>query len=301
MNVKLTLKMTGMIFSKLKLFIVDLLMMGLAGAPLGFTIYRRFVNPSKTPRSLFENTTEDQGLLYLWLFTIFLVLWIYYCWRLWFYREKDVNIAEDKDKAGFFKRKFALLRFYIDEGTDKLYNVSTYISPNYGDLLNILSNWLHNNTQYVHHLVITLVCIPKIVVAIFFIVDVLYFKRFEYFYLSLYLLLLPLIYRLLTYLLQKFYDQNYPRFEEILIIKELGTDADGIIRKLYDFRDETLRAEYDLLHYLINVFDPIDRLIIYLKALRILKDRYGLYTNIFVYSMYSIGWGCLAYSYFFLS
>jgi hypothetical protein len=94
MNVKLTLKMTGMIFSKLKLFIVDLLMMGLAGAPLGFTIYRRFVNPSKTPRSLFENTTEDQGLLYLWLFTIFLVLWIYYCWRLWFYREKDVNIAE---------------------------------------------------------------------------------------------------------------------------------------------------------------------------------------------------------------
>ena len=286
------------LFYKFKLFIVDLLMMGLAGAPLGFTIYRRFMNPSKTPRSLFESTTEDQGLLYLWLFTIFLVLWIYYCWRLWFYKKKDVNIAEDK--AGFFKRKFALLRFYIDEGTEKLYNVSHYILPSYGNLLHMLCNWLYHNTQYGRHLVITLVCIPKIVVAIFFIVDVLYFKRFEYFYLSLYLLLLPLIYRLLTYLLAKYYEFNYPKFEEILIIKDIGTDADGNLYKVYDFIDENLSAEYDLLHYLQNVYYPIDKLVIYLEALRRLKDKYDSYTNIFVYSMYSIGWGCLAYSYFFL-
>ena len=256
------------------------------------------MNPSKTPRSLFESTTEDQGLLYLWLFTIFLVLWIYYCWRLWFYKKKDVNIAEDK--AGFFKRKFALLRFYIDEGTDKLYNVSHYILPSYGNLLHMLCNWLYHNTQYGRHLVITLVCIPKIVVAIFFIVDVLYFKRFEYFYLSLYLLLLPLIYRLLTYLLAKYYEFNYPKFEEILIIKDIGTDADGNLYKVYDFIDENLSAEYDLLHYLQNVYYPIDKLVIYLEALRRLKDKYDSYTNIFVYSMYSIGWGCLAYSYFFL-
>jgi len=286
------------LFYKFKLFIVDLLMMGLAGAPLGFTIYRRFMNPSKTPRSLFESTTEDQGLLYLWLFTIFLVLWIYYCWRLWFYKKKDINIAEDK--PGFFKQKFALFRFYIDEGTEKLYGLSHYILPNYGDLLHMLCNWLYHNTQYGRHLVITLVCIPKIVVAIFFIVDVLYFKRFEYFYLSLYLLLLPLIYRLLTYLLAKYYEFNYPKFEEILIIKDIGTDADGNLYKVYDFIDENLSAEYDLLHYLQNVYYPIDKLVIYLEALRRLKDKYDSYTNIFVYSMYSIGWGCLAYSYFFL-
>jgi hypothetical protein len=288
------------ILHRIRFILMDLLLMGLAGAPLGLAIYRRFMNPSKTPRSLFESTTEDQGLLYLWLFTIFLVLWIYYCWRLWFYKKKDVNIAEDKDKAGFFKRKFALLRFYIDEGTEKLYGLSHYILPNYGDLLNILCHWLHNNTQYVHHLVITLVCIPKIVVAIFFIVDVLYFKKFEYFYLSLYLLLLPLIYRLVTYLLAKYYEFNYPKFEKILIIKELGTDAYGNIVNSFDFKDENLRAEYDLEAYLINVFEPIENLTLYLEALRRLKDRYGLYTNIFVYSMYSIGWGCLAYSYFFL-
>ena len=55
--------MTGTtLFNNIKLMILDLLMMGLAGAPLGFTIYRRFMNPSKTPRSLFESTTEDQGL-----------------------------------------------------------------------------------------------------------------------------------------------------------------------------------------------------------------------------------------------
>ena len=271
-------------FSKIRLFLVDLLLMGLAGAPLGFTIYRRFVNPTKTPRYLFQNTTEEQGLLYLWLFTIFLTLLIYYCWRLWFYREKDVNIAEDKDKPGFFKRKFALFRFYIDEGTDKLYNVSHYILPSYGNLLHMLCNWLYHNTQYGRHLVITLVCIPKIVVAIFFMVDVLYFKKFEYFYLSLYLLLLPLIYRLLTYLLAKYYEFNYPKFEEILIIKDIGTDADGNLYKVYDFIDENLSAEYDLLHYLQNVYYPIDKLVIYLEALRRLKDKYDSYTNIFVYT-----------------
>jgi hypothetical protein len=288
------------ILHRIRFILMDLLLMVLAGAPLGLAIYRRFMNPSKTPRSLFESTTEDQGLLYLWLFTIFLVLWIYYCWRLWFYKKKDVNIAEDKDKAGFFKRKFALLRFYIDEGTDKLYNVSHYILPSYGNLLHMLCNWLYHNTQYGRHLVITLVCIPKIVVAIFFMVDVLYFKKFEYFYLSLYLLLLPLIYRLLTYLLAKYYEFNYPKFEEILIIKDIGTDADGNLYKVYDFIDENLSAEYDLLHYLQNVYYPIDKLVIYLEALRRLKDKYDSYTNIFVYSMYSIGWGCLAYSYFFL-
>jgi hypothetical protein len=287
------------ILHKIKFWVIDVLMMGLAGAPLGFMIYRRFVNPSKTPRSLFESTTEDQGLLYLWLFTIFLVLWIYYCWRLWFYKKKDVTIAEDK--PGFFKQKLALLRFYIDEGTEKLYGLSHYILPNYGDLLNILCHGLLFHTQYVRHLVIIFTCIPKIVVAIFFIVDVLYFKKFEYFYLSLYLLLLPLIYRLVTYLLAKYYDFNYPKFEKILIIKELGTDAYGNIVNSFDFKDENLRAEYDLEAYLINVFEPIENLTLYLEALRRLKDRYGLYTNIFVYSMYSIGWGCLAYSYLFLS
>jgi len=291
--------MTGTtLFNNIKLMILDLLMMGLAGAPLGFTIYRRFMNPSKTPRSLFESTTEDQGLLYLWLFTIFLVLWIYYCWRLWFYKKKDVTIAEDK--PGFFKQKLALLRFYIDEGTEKLYGLSHYILPNYGDLLNILCHGLLFHTQYVRHLVIIFTCIPKIVVAMFFIVDVLYFKKFEYFYLSLYLLLLPLIYRLVTYLLNKFYDQNYPKFSDILIIKEYEK-ADGGTLRTFEFRDEALRAEYDLEYYLTNVFQCIDKLPIILGVLKHLKDKYGLYTNIFVYSMYSIGWGCLAYSYFFLS
>ena len=290
--------MTGTtLFNNIKLMILDLLMMGLAGAPLGFTIYRRFMNPSKTPRSLFESTTEDQGLLYLWLFTIFLVLWIYYCWRLWFYKKKDVTIAEDK--PGFFKQKLALLRFYIDEGTEKLYGLSHYILPNYGDLLNILCHGLLFHTQYVRHLVIIFTCIPKIVVAIFFIVDVLYFKKFEYFYLSLYLLLLPLIYRLVTYLLNKFYDQNYPKFSDILIIKEYEK-ADGGTLRTFEFRDEALRAEYDLEYYLTHVFQPVDMLPTILLSLKILKDGYGLYTNIFVYSMYSIGWGCLAYSYFFL-
>ena len=290
--------MTGTtLFNNIKLMILDLLMMGLAGAPLGFTIYRRFMNPSKTPRSLFESTTEDQGLLYLWLFTIFLVLWIYYCWRLWFYKKKDINIAEDK--PGFFKQKFALFRFYIDEGTEKLYGLSHYILPNYGDLLNILCHGLLFHTQYVRHLVIIFTCIPKIVVAMFFIVDVLYFKKFEYFYLSLYLLLLPLIYRLVTYLLNKFYDQNYPKFSDILIIKEYEK-ADGGTLRTFEFRDEALRAEYDLEYYLTHVFQPVDMLPTILLSLKILKDGYGLYTNIFVYSMYSIGWGCLAYSYFFL-
>jgi len=246
---------------------------------------------------LFESTTEDQGLLYLWLFTIFLVLWIYYCWRLWFYKKKDVTIAEDK--PGFFKQKLALLRFYIDEGTEKLYGLSHYILPNYGDLLNILCHGLLFHTQYVRHLVIIFTCIPKIVVAMFFIVDVLYFKKFEYFYLSLYLLLLPLIYRLVTYLLNKFYDQNYPKFSDILIIKEYEK-ADGGTLRTFEFRDEALRAEYDLEYYLTHVFQPVDMLPTILLSLKILKDGYGLYTNIFVYSMYSIGWGCLAYSYFFL-
>jgi hypothetical protein len=115
-------------------------------------------------------------------------------------------------------------------------------------------------------------------------VDVLYFKKFEYFYLSLYLLLLPLIYRLLTYLLAKYYEFNYPKFEEILIIKDIGTDADGNLYKVYDFIDENLSAEYDLLHYLQNVYYPIDKLVIYLEALRRLKDKYDSYTNIFVYT-----------------
>jgi hypothetical protein len=282
-------------FSKIRLFLVDLLLMGLAGAPLGFTIYRRFVNPTKTPRYLFQNTTEEQGLLYLWLFTIFLTLLIYYCWRLWFYREKDVNIAEDK--PGFFKQKLAFLRFCIDEGTEKLYNVSHYILPNYGNLLHMLCNFLLFHTWYIRHLVIIFTCIPKIVVAIFFIVDVLYFKKFEYFYLSLYLLLLPLIYRLVTYLLDQCYKVTYPKFHDILIIK---TVAGGTLRT-FEFRDEALRAEYDLEYYLTNVFQCIDKLPIILGVLKHLKDKYGLYTNIFVYSMYSIGWGCLAYSYFFLS
>ena len=293
--------MTGTtLFNNIKLMILDLLMMGLAGAPLGFTIYRRFMNPSKTPRSLFESTTEDQGLLYLWLFTIFLVLWIYYCWRLWFYKKKDVNIAEDKDKAGFFKQKLALLRFYIDEGTEKLYGLSHYILPNYGDLLNILCHGLLFHTQYVRHLVIIFTCIPKIVVAIFFIVDVLYFKKFEYFYLSLYLLLLPLIYRLVTYLLNKFYDQNYPQFEKIFTIKQQKA-ADGVVYNLVEFKESSLYTVDELKNFLSDYFEPVDKLPIILGALKHLKDRYGAYTNIFVYSMYSIGWGCLAYSYFFLS
>jgi hypothetical protein len=79
-----------------------------------------------------------------------------------------------------------------------------------------------------------------------------YFNRFNYFYISLYLLILSLSYCLVYYLLQKFYEENYLKVEETLIITDSEKDDLGVY-KAFDFKDKTLHSQYDLHDYLMNV------------------------------------------------
>jgi hypothetical protein len=281
------------IWSNVKLFLLNLLVIMFSGLPLVWLLYRRLFS-TRTPKDLLQSTTGLQEVFYVMLFSIFLVLLLHQCWKIWFYT--DTN----EETSGYFTEMLRLLVRYMNLGTEKIHALSRYVLPNYSALLNRLCHWLYNHTKYCRQLVFISVCLPKIVVAIFFICDVFYFNRFEYFYLSLYLLILPLIYRLLTYLLYKFFEVNYPEFFEVLTITE-HTDTNGGTFKTIEFKDEASRLEYDLKDFLFNVYDPVDKLPAILLALKILKERYTKYTNLLVYSMYSIGWGYLSfYGYFVL-
>jgi hypothetical protein len=283
------------IWSNVKLFLLNLLVIMFSGLPLVWLLYRRLFS-TRTPKDLLQSTTCLQEVFYVMLFSIFLVLLLYLCWKTWFYKD----VTETEETSGYFTEMLRFLVRYMDLGTEKIHALSEYILPNYGALLNRLCHWLYKYHRYCRQIVLVFVCLPKIVVAIFFIIDVFYFNRFEYFYLSLYLLILPLIYRLLTYLLAKFYNTNYPEFLNILTITE-HHDAAGDVFKTFEFKDEDARLEYDLEDFLFNVYDPVDKLPIALNALKILKEKYTLYTNLLVYSMYSIGWGYLSfYGYFVL-
>jgi ABC-type bacteriocin/lantibiotic exporter with double-glycine peptidase domain len=141
--------------------------------------------------------------------------------------------------------------------------------------------------------------IIKILVAIVFLYDIIYYQRFIHFFTIIPLLILPLIFNISLFMICNMAKKNKKVIEEWLKFDSNENNSDFVIslQKEYendsDFTDEVIYYHYN---YWYN----------YLVSLMVIEFYYDIeskikpFVNIFIYSIYTLGWGYILGKIFFL-
>ena len=161
-------------------------------------------------------------------------------------------------------------------------------------LLDKLVLKLYTDSYIYHQLIFFLLGLPRMIIAVIFVVDIFYFQEFYYFYLSLFLLLFLVFYDILCYLLLQYYEINIDNFREILDITE-PIEINGNVRNFYHYKDPDYHALMPLDQYLETQYLPLECIPNYLDVLRLLRSYKLFWINLVVYPVFAIGWGYLFY------
>lgn len=137
----------------------------------------------------------------------------------------------------------------------------------------------------------------RIFVCIIFIIDIIYFQKFNYFYKSLILLLIPIIFKTSIYIIQDMSKKNKAYIEKEFLIIEVNETRDGFYADPHEkHKDNMSDNQLNILSiswvaYLANCMftDKIDEL----------DNIYKKYVDIICYGIYTIGWGYILYTWLF--
>jgi len=251
--------------------------------PILYLIYRR-VFYIRTPKNLLfdpKDITLLQIGIYFWLMTIFSYLLYKYCQKTWFPKEPSPFVR-------FWLYQWSL---YLDRRANGFYKLSRYIYPFSTLFLQNICVLFSRYSSYSNIFVFMTNALPRIIISIFFLVDVFYFHKFHYFYLSLYLLILPLLYRSLSYILLQHYITSMDAMNRYLIIEDVPND-DNKTLKNFSFVDPN-NSNSDLAEYLEYMYFPVARLPGLFTKLDTFKEEIMDKVNPIVYLTNIIGWGYL--------
>jgi hypothetical protein len=254
--------------------------------PILYLIYRR-VFYIRTPKNLLfdpKDITLLQIGIYFWLMTIFSYLLYKYCQKTWFPKEPK----EPSPVILLWSREWAL---YLDRRANGFYKLSRYIYPFSTLFLQNICVLLLRYSSYSKIFVFMTNALPRIIISIFFLVDVFYFHKFHYFYLSLYLLILPLLYRALSYILLQHYITSMDAMNRYLIIENVPNDDNKTLKK-FSFVDPN-NSNSDLAEYLEYMYFPVASLPGLFTKMDTFKEKIMDKVNPIVYLINIIGWGYL--------
>jgi hypothetical protein len=265
---------------------------------------------TRVPKELPLNLNEFNFSIYFWITLTFFCLVIYTI--LSFFRKKRTQL----NLASIF--------------SESLINLDTFIkSSSY--LRRINDAYLYQFLFYlskIQNLNLYLVIVPKIIVVIIFIVELFIFQQLKIFYLSIILLLLPLIFRYMIHTYEELYDSQCLLLDERLFLfchEPLNDDID-----IHEFVDLTIKANlvkpttkfnctitlseiyiahvckknntdplfYDRKNALIDFTNMVHNLCNHYKFIYKIKEqkkKYDPWINLIVYSLYFIGWFYILY------
>ena len=218
---------------------------------------------------------------------MFTLLLVYIIWAKFFKKPP----AENKDQYWS-----TVWWTYTNRRSTFVYNIVTIklrIS-NFGPLLDKILIYIYKNQMILHKIVINLQCIPRLLILVFFLLDIFHFQKFHYFYYSLYLLLLPLLYEVFYVVLQQYYKLNINNLRAILNIQEI-IGKDGKKAYSYEYKNPGHSSMMPLRTYLYKQYLPLSQIANYLATLSQLKSKKLFWVNLLVYPVYAIGWGYLFY------
>lgn len=156
--------------------------------------------------------------------------------------------------------------------------------------------WNMDPYKYCKHLIFIIYFI-RIFVCIIFIIDIIYFNKFDYFYKSLLLLLVILTLRCCIFILKDLSAKNKLYIEKEFLIIEVNENKDGFYAEPKEqykeiFNDNQInKLTTTWIAYLANCMFA-DKFYEY-------DDHYKKYIDLICYSIYTIGWGYILYRWYY--
>jgi len=167
---------------------------------------------------------------------------------------------------------------------DKIIKNLPYSGYLWEDISNVFCQYLQSKAQI---LFIIIICnyLPRLIVASAFLIDVCYYNRFAYLYIFAVLIIIPLTFNALLYILDNFSIRNRNSLEEELLVSYNNKD------QTYSFQfragigtDFNALQEYQTLWMSFNTF-------VYLYDLfKSINNKYQSYLLLYTSSCYVIGW-----------
>ena len=171
--------------------------------------------------------------------------------------------------------KFAFFHLYISK---KLYKISRF------------------STMVIIILIFDLV--PRLIVVSLFLIEIFIYQHFHYFYKSLFLLILPLIYKIIEKSFIRFYSDNRDNLAGYLEVTEFRLPNSTTLVRQYNFVDGCELPDYikNLTDFLFNHVMPVIYMYSTKKTFDLVKDMIKMpIINIVIASGFLIGWlGILA-------
>jgi hypothetical protein len=227
------------------------------------------------------------------VFIIFIIICLLI--RLYLLLKQD-NLIKQKESNNryFLKIKEILLKItqHLTEVRTMFIRIVENYKENYREIVLgwIQYYYLYTRTTKMRLLVFSFEMLPKIVVLVAFLTDIIIFKRLDYFYKFLVLLLLPLIPQHIAAMIQTFYDCNIRHMIRLLDSKPI----EGTEYHEFCFYDESLVPDFilDLDEFLVAHFIPVFS-VPYIQARinDIRNDFYFNKINILICILYIFGWG----------
>lgn len=239
----------------------------------------------KESRSLSEfNTTLD---LFFCLFALIICLI-----RLILILKFELNLNLGKSNNEIFKYLSLKMTIVMKSFNDiwiKFFNILLQKFYNLNFFLLYITRHLYSLQDFSKSIIILLDIIPRGIVLILFLIDIFWFQKFYYFYCAIPLLLLPLLFNILFYMLLEFHITNIVSLENRLII---NFDVEN--RKCtYKFVDDVILPEFvkDLKDFMLNHYLPLKDIPEMLNQFTMQKKMLKLnWITILITFCYAIGW-----------
>ncbi len=205
-------------------------------------------------------------------------------------------ILEYLSKYSWFNHLYKIITVDIPNGPLSVYELFykyTYVKPYIEKIGIFLHDQLFNNTFRINACYIIFFILPRFLVSTMFLIDICYFKQLNYFYKVLILLLIPLLSKLILFVIKhhaitcldfynNFFEFKYYKETKLLQIycKPLAKVEDITLQNEYIKYIDNLHKSWIFYQYLYNVSYQI---------LNYKVNRYKYYINIIYYTMFFLG------------
>lgn len=268
-------------------------------AYIAFYIWNRFIR-TRLPREInYHDTLTFFDKIIILLFLCYLFLFIYYALKYFkiIPRPKSkFRVIRDKFLTYLESKKIIMLisQFFSDNVMDGPKNVYEffytyiYIRP----FIRFCGNLLHSHFQDRPFLIY--ICgfiLPKIIIVSSLFIEVIFANRLYYFYYCLILYLIPLLFKIILYIIEHHAKGCLDVFQEYFSFK-LNDDMSRLVITFKPFIDPVKEKEQDTL-YPQAERDWLKLQFMYsiVAKIHIEKNKYQIITDIIIYSLYVISFG----------
>lgn len=250
-----------------------------------YTIYKRIIR-TRLPKNLFIIQTDINWGLFIFIFMGLIISAYIIIINL------RIILRKQPYEDSYLSDIASKINKVIENALDTIYELAINL---FGDPYDKVSLFAQKFYKYFKNItealfVLILFFIRAIILSCF-LIDVFILFQLQYMYKALYLLCFSLLIKIIFHILEDF-STNLKSMESLLIIKNVGINAEGLPRTQYEFKDEYKHLDLD---YHVEQYILCNKVSGYLETYNKFKTLFTPYFNVIIYGFYLIGWVFIVY------